>query len=112
MRPIRKAILTLLAMMPVTSISTVAHCQLNAMAGEEQNDLLKDNISNSHKMLMAPGTNSISIEDSMNYFAQKSGITDPQTLDQEFAKHVKVLLDKGLIEKTEMNIRSQVPSIW
>ena len=112
MRSVKKTVLTVLAMMPVASISTVAYCQLNEMAGEEQNDLLQGNISEAHKMLMAPGTSTISVEDSKNYLSQQTGITDPQALDEEFNKHVRVLVGKGLIEKNEANITSHIPSAW
>ena len=112
MRSFKKTILTVLAMMPVASISTVAYCQLNEMAGEEQNDLLQGDISTSHKLLMAPGTTAISVDDSKSYLSQQTGITDPQALDEVFNQHLKLLVAKGLVEKNESNITSHIPSAW
>jgi hypothetical protein len=112
MRFLKKMTLTVLSVMPIASISTVAYCQLNEMAGEEQNDLLHGQISTAHQLLMAPGTVSTTEEESKAYLSRQTGITDPKELDTEFQRHLRVLIEKGLVEKNETNITSSIPSRW
>lgn len=112
MRFLKKLTLTVLSVMPIASISTVAYCQLNELAGEEQNDLLHGQISSAHALLMAPGTVSTTEEESKAYLSQQTGITDPTELDDEFQRQLRVLVEKGLVEKNERNITSKIPSEW
>ena len=112
MRFLKKMTLTVLSVMPIASISAVAYCQLNEMAGEEQNDLLHGQISTAHKLLMAPGTVTTTEDESKDFFSRQTGITDPKELDEEFQRHLRVLIEKGLVEKNETNITSHIPSAW
>ena len=112
MRTIKKALLTFLAMLPVASISTVAYCQLNELEGENQTDLLRFKITQARKLLFPNGVLTTTRQEAKERLARETGITDEQTLEEEFNRQVKTLLDNGLIETDEIQMRAGTPSAW
>ena len=113
MRLVRKFLLTVLAALPVASISAAADSKLTEMTGEEQNDALNNyNPSVARRLIMEPGTAATTVEDAKNRLSQQTGITDDRELDVELQKQIKILRDHGLIETRESNIIAPVPSAW
>lgn len=109
---IKKAIFSALAMLPIASISAVAHAKMLEAEGEEQSNLLEDEAVNARRLLMPLGAMSISVEDSKAHLAQQTGITDDKALDEEFQRQVKILIDKGIVQKDEKMLMSSGPSRW
>lgn len=112
MRTLKKVLLTILAMLPIASISTTAYCSLNEMAGEEQNDILRAQISLARKLLFQTGVLTTTYEEARERLAKQTGIQDQYELEEEFNRQIKILLDNGLIETQEIKMVSRTPSIW
>lgn len=112
MRTIRKALLTVLAMLPVASISTVAYCQLNELAGENQTDLLRFKISQARRLLFPQGVFTTTRQEAKERLARETGITDERALEEELSRQLKLLLDNGLIDMNELQAIGSVPSAW
>lgn len=108
----RKLLLTLLAILPVASISTAAYCQLNELAGEEQNDLLRAKIAKARRLLLPSGAIRSTLEAAKNRLAHQTGIMDEGELEEEFNYHVQILIDNGLVDTDEKEILAKGPSAW
>ena len=112
MRTIKKALLTVLAILPVASISTVAYCQLNELAGENQTDLLRFKLSQARRLLFPSGVYTITRQEAKERLSKETGITDEQALEEELERQLKILLDSGLIEMNELASIGSTPSAW
>lgn len=113
MRLVKKFLLTVLAALPVASISTAADSKLTEMTGEEQNDALnKYDPSEARCLIMEPGTAMTTVDEAKNRLSRKTGITDERMLDTELRKQIQILRKHRLIEMDEANIIASVPSAW
>ncbi len=112
MRIIKKVLLTMLAMLPVASISTVAYSQLNEQAGEGQTDLLRFKITQARKLLFPQGVLLTTRQEAKERLSRETGITDERALEEELDRQVQILLDQGLIETNEVQMRAATPSAW
>ena len=112
MRSVKKFLLTLLAMLPVASISTAAYCSLSDMAGQNQTDLLRYKVAKARRLLFPNGVMTTTYEAARERLAQETGITDEQMLEDEFNRQIKILMDNRLIETNEMAMSAGTPSAW
>lgn len=99
-------------MLPVASISTVAYCQLNELAGENQTDLLRSRLSQARRLLFPTGVYTTTRQEAKERLAREIGIADEQTLEDELNRHLQILLDNGLVETNELAAFSSIPSAW
>lgn len=112
MRIIRKVLLTVFAVLPVASISTAAYSQLNEFAGENQTDLLRCKIAQARRLLFPKGVLLTTREEAIERLSRETGITDEQALEEELDRQVQILMDQGLIETNEVQMRAATPSEW
>ena len=112
MRSFRKLLLSVLAMLPVTSISTPAYSKLNEMAGEEQSELFQTQVRTAKRLIFSEGAISTTVQQAKERISAQTGVTDEDALSQELEKQVQILQANGLIELNEMNIGSKSPSAW
>lgn len=112
MRTLKRLFLSVLTMLPIASISTVAYSQVNELAGEGQTDLLRSQIREARHLLFEKGVITTSIKEARERLADEAGIQDEQVLEAELNRLVQLLLDNGLIEVNEVSMRSAAPSVW
>lgn len=112
MHKIKYFVLAILAMLPFTSIATAAYSQINSLAGQNQTDLLRWNISNARRLLFPKGIFAVTIQEAKERLAREKGIEDQNALDDEFGRQIQILMDNGLIETNEQMVMSTVPSAW
>ncbi len=113
MRLVKKFLLTVLAALPVASISAAADSKLTEMTGDEQNDALNNyDPSTARRLIMEPGTAMTTVEEAKIRLSRQTGITDERMLDAELRKQIEILRKHRLIEMNEANIIAPVPSAW
>ncbi len=106
----KKIALSVLALIPIESISIAASSSILDLAGEEQNQNLISSLRSSRMLLMPVGVYNTSTIDARNRMANALGVSDETTLDIEFKKHLDFLHKNGIISFDENQIVSAAPS--
>lgn len=112
MRFMRHILLTFLATLPIASISMAAYSQLNELAGEDQSDLLRFQVTQARRLLFRNGVLTTTVQEARERFAYETGITDEQVLEEEFNRQMQILIENGLVETDERLVMAGTPSAW
>lgn len=106
----RRIILSVLAMMPVASISLAATSELSTEEGEVQKGLLLGDALKLKTMLFPDLETYSTIDAAYERFRKTSGIEDKETLNAEFRRALRVLQENNLLQMDEKYIASKVAS--
>lgn len=110
MKILKKATLSILAALPVSTISIAAHSQLLDIAGEEQNFRLNEELMSAKRLLFPPGMIITTADQARSQIQILTGENDPIKLDEIIRLQVQKMLENGMIETNEHTIISKVPS--
>ncbi|MGK5087898.1 hypothetical protein WDW86_10100 [Bdellovibrionota bacterium FG-2] len=106
----RKLILTVLAVMPIASISLAATSELSAMEGEVQKGILLGDALKIKGQLFSDFETETTIDEAYVRFSKSSAIQDVNELNAKFDQALQTLLKNGLLQINEKNISSSVAS--
>ncbi|MGZ3774078.1 MAG: hypothetical protein ACXVCY_08640 [Pseudobdellovibrionaceae bacterium] len=111
MKAMKKYILSLLTLLPIKSIATVAQSAVLDAAGEEQKSLLLNQLNKSRSLIMPKGVYSTTIEEAKARLKGLTGISNENELDAEITKHIEILQKNGILIMNEGKIVSGAPSL-
>lgn len=106
----RKIILWLLTLVPVSSIAVLAQAKINNIENKNRADVL-DNMSvrEARRLLWSPGYSQLTLGDLQNNYYERSGIENREEFEETFDKHLQNLIDSGQL-KIKGQIVSMAPS--
>jgi hypothetical protein len=110
MKILKKATLSILAALPVSTISIAAHSELLNIAGEEMNSKLPDELMSAKRLLFPPGVITTTEEQARAQIQNITGESDPEKVDEIVRFHIQKMLESGMIETNEHRIISKIPS--
>ena len=112
MRSLKKYFLMMLAFLPIGSIAVVAKSAELDIKGEEQKEILLDQLRKSRQLLMPNDVYSTTIPEARSRLQSMTKIQDELELSNELEKHLNLLQKNGILIRDENQIVSGSPECW
>lgn len=107
----KKMILLIIAMVPIPSISIMAHAKINELNNQKRINVLDNSsVKEARRLLWTPGAAQLTLDEMYSNFSSRSDLESIDEIDKVFDLHLQNLIDGGLL-RLEEQVASMAPSI-